>query len=72
MDKNTTSINIAFKPKLICKSKVKQLALELSNEYRGGKFSRVGEDFYIACEGALKQFIISRVKSHPSIGKTLK
>lgn len=62
-----------FKFSLICKSKCKDLALRIARDHRpANKFNRVGEDFLIACEGALRNFIASRVKMHPSKGKTLK
>jgi hypothetical protein len=57
--------------KLICVSKVKKFALEYAKVNRAQKFSRVGEDFLIACEANLKTFIQGRVGSHPSKGKTL-
>lgn len=34
-------------------------------------FSRVSQEFLIACEANLKDFIRSRVRTHPSKGKTL-
>ena len=64
-----------FKPRLLCKSKVKQFALDFARANpaptRAKMFTRVGEDFYVACETNLKAFIQSRIRSQPSKGKTL-
>jgi hypothetical protein len=60
-----------FQFKLICVSKCKKIALEIAAEHRAKKFTRVSEDFLISCEAALKAHITSRVKTHPSVGKTL-
>jgi hypothetical protein len=56
---------------LICASKVKRYALEFAKANRAQKFSRVSEEFLIACESNLKQFIMGRIRTHPSKGKTL-
>lgn len=65
-----------MKFKLICASKVKKFALDVSQsnpcQARAKMFTRVSEEFLMACEANLKNFIHSRVKSHPSVGKTLK
>lgn len=62
----------AFKFTYICKSKCKRLALEMAKSIRpANKFSRVSEEFLISCEIAVKNHIQSRVRSHPSNGKTL-
>lgn len=67
------STRSTYKFTLICKSKCKAFALEMAKQHRpANKFGRCGEDFLVACEGALRNFIASRVKSHPSKGKTLK
>jgi hypothetical protein len=58
--------------KLICASKVKKHALEFAKANRAQKFTRVGEEFLISCEAALRTFIQGRVKAQPSKGKTLK
>ncbi len=55
---------------LINRSKVKEFALEMAKG-RAHKFTRVGGDFYIKCEGNLKQFIRNYVHSLPSKGKTI-
>jgi len=61
--------------KLICASKCKKFALEVAKSnpapQRAKMFTRVSEEFLIACEANLKSFIFNRVKSHPSKGKTL-
>ena len=58
--------------KLICASKCKRHAIEMAKMARpANKFTRVSEDFLVACEANLKAFILSRVKAHPSKGKTL-
>ncbi len=57
--------------KLICVSKCKAFALEFAEANRAQKFTRVSEEFLISCEAALKSHIQSRIKSHPSKGKTL-
>jgi len=65
-----------MKFKLICASKVKKFALDVAKsnpaEIRAKMFTRVSEEFLMACEAQLKNFIHSRVRSHPSVGKTLK
>lgn len=57
--------------KLICASKCKKYAIEFAKATRAQGFTRVSEDFLISCETALKTHIQSRVRSHPSKGKTL-
>jgi hypothetical protein len=39
---------------------------------RAHKFTRVGGEFFLRCEGQLKAFIRSEVQRHPSVGRTLK
>jgi len=71
----TKPIVVKYKPRYICKSKVKQLALQTSkaqlSSARQKMFTRVGTSFYEACDAFLANFIANRVKSHPSRGKTL-
>jgi hypothetical protein len=55
---------------LINRKKVKEFALEMA-KHRAHKFTRVGADFFIKCEGNLKAFIRSQVHSLPSKGKTI-
>ena len=66
---------IRFKPRLIKKPKIKELALQIAKanpcQARAKMFTRVGDSFYEACEAYLANFIRSRIKSHPSRGKTL-
>jgi hypothetical protein len=76
-DTNLTTPNpeipkrVPYKFKYICRSKCKKLALEFAKTNRAHKFTRVSEDFLIACEAALVLQIQSKIKSHPSVGKTL-
>ena len=60
-----------MKFRLICASKCKKFALDFADANRAKEFTRVSEDFLISCEAALKIHIQSRIKSHPSKGKTL-
>lgn len=62
---------IAVKYNLIRTSRCKKFALEFAKANRAHKFTRVGTDFLISCEAALKDHIMSRIKQHPSVGKTL-
>lgn len=68
-----TKVRVKFR--LICASKVKKYALDIARAnpapQRAKMFSRVSEDFLIGAEVALKNWIINRVKSQPSKGKTL-
>ena len=69
----TTQIRPRFKFNLICASKCKKLALEFAKPpVKFHKFTQVSEDFLVSCEIALKNHIMSRVKNHPSTGKTLR
>lgn len=58
--------------RLINKKHVKEYALEVSKAMRGGKFTRVSEDFLIYCDTKLRMIIAEHVKSHPSVGVTIK
>jgi hypothetical protein len=60
----------AVKVHLINKTHVKQFALEMAKG-RTHKFTRVGGDFLLLCEGSLKEFIRSYVHRLPSKGKTI-
>jgi len=60
----------AVKVKLISKKHVKQFALDMAKT-RAHKFSRVGGDFFVACEAHLKEFIRDHVSRLPSKGKTI-
>ncbi len=55
---------------LINKKKVKEFALEMAKG-RAHKFTRVGGDFLLKCEGHLKAFIREQVHRLPSKGKTI-
>ncbi len=71
----STPLKSKAKFRLICASKCKKFALEVAktsqSPTRAKMFTRVSEDFLIACEADLKRFIHSRVSTHPSRGKTL-
>ena len=56
--------------RLINRKHVREFALEMAKS-RAHKFTRVGGDFFLKCEGQLKAFIRSEVHRHPSVGKTL-
>ncbi len=68
-------VKVKAKFRLICASKCKKFALEVAQSNpaptRAKMFTRVRESFLISCEVALKNHILSRVKSHPSKGKSL-
>jgi hypothetical protein len=57
---------------LLCRSKVKALALAVSKEKRGGKFTRVSGDFFQRAEANLRVFIEAEVQRHPSVGVTIR
>ncbi len=56
---------------LLNRKHVREFALEMAKA-RAHKFTRVGSDFFLKCEGQLKAFIRSEVQRHPSVGKTIK
>jgi hypothetical protein len=58
------------KVKLINRRQVKQFALDMAAT-RTHKFTRVGGDFLIKCEGNLKSFIRNYIHQLPSKGKTI-
>lgn len=66
---------VRYKPRYICKSKVKALALQVARSNpaptRAKMFTRVGTSFYEACDAFIANWVASRVKSQPSKGKTL-
>ena len=68
-------VKVRTKFRLICASKCKKFALEMAQAQLGPTrqkmFTRVSQEFLIACEANLKDFIRSRVRTHPSKGKTL-
>jgi hypothetical protein len=55
---------------LINQRKVREFALAMAQS-RAHKFTRVGGDFFIKCEGNLKAFNRNQVHSLPSKGKTI-
>ena len=57
--------------RLISRKHVREFALEMAKS-RAHKFTRVGSEFFLKCEGQLKAFIRSEVQRHPSVGKTIK
>ena len=71
----TATFKAKAKFRLITASKCKKFALEVARAnpapQRAKMFTRVSEDFLLACEAQLKNFIYNRVRSHPSKGKTL-
>jgi len=58
------------KVKLINRSQVKQLALDMAKD-RAHKFTRVGGQFFLQCEANLKDYIRNYVRRLPSKGKTI-
>ena len=64
-------LNTAQKTPLINRAKVKSLAMACAQQ-RARKFTRVGNDFFVAVEAALRVAIITRVANAPSVGITLK
>ena len=60
----------AVKVPLINRKHVKEFALEMAKG-RAHKFTRVGGDFLLLCEGNLKTFIHNYVRRLPSKGKTI-
>jgi hypothetical protein len=59
-----------IKVRLINKKHVKEFALEMAKG-RAHKFTRVGGDFLLKCEGRLKDYIRQQVRALPSKGKTI-
>ena len=57
--------------KLINRKHTKQFALDMA-QHRVHKFTRVGDDFFMKCEGQLKEFVRSYIHRLPSKGKTIK
>lgn len=55
---------------LINRKKVKEFALEMAKG-RAHKFTRVGGEFFIKCEGHAKSFVRDYVHRLPSKGKTI-
>ncbi len=59
-----------IKVRLINRKHVKEFALEMAKG-RAHKFTRVGGEFLLKCEGHLKAFIRQQVHALPSKGKTI-
>ncbi len=57
---------------LINKKAVKTYALQVSQDTRGGKFTRVSQDFLGRIDAKLRNLISQEIHSHPSVGVTLK
>lgn len=55
---------------LINRTKVKEFALKMA-KHRAHKFTRVGGEFLVKCEGNLRAFIRNHIHSLPSKGKTI-
>ena len=58
------------KLRLLNKKHVKEFALEMAKD-RAHKFTRVGGEFLLKCEGRLKDYIRTYVRQLPSKGKTI-
>ena len=57
--------------RLINRSRVREFALQTAKS-RAHKFTRVGSEFLLKCEGQLRAFICSQIARLPSKGKTIK
>jgi hypothetical protein len=60
----------AVRVRLLNKKHVKEFALEMAKD-RAHKFTRVGSEFLLKCEGRLKDYIRTYVRQLPSKGKTI-
>ena len=58
------------KLRLLNKKHVKEFALEMAKD-RAHRFTRVGGEFLLKCEGRLKDYIRTYVRQLPSKGKTI-
>ena len=58
--------------KIINRTQVKKMALEISRQERNSRFTRVSEDFLRRMESRLHIMIRDEVKQNPGSGKTLK
>ena len=56
---------------LINISKVSQLAKQVSQLERGGKFTRVSRSFIVELNSKVTQMVKDSVKNHPTAGKTI-
>ena len=58
---------------LICRSAVKQLALDMAKQHKPfHPFTRVSAEFYPKVEAAVRRAVIEIVKQQPSTGQTIK
>jgi len=57
---------------LLNRSKMKAFLLQLSEENRGGKFTRVSPEILDRLEAKLRNIARQEIHSHPSVGCTLK
>jgi len=57
---------------LLNKSKMKEFLLQISQDTRGGKFTRVSPEILNRIEAKLRNIARQEVHSHPSVGCTLK
>jgi hypothetical protein len=57
---------------LLNKAHIKRRTLFYSSSLRGGKFTRVSDSFILELELAVDVMIRSKVRTHPSRGKTLR
>ncbi len=60
------------KTPLLNRAALEKYALSLSISDRAGKFTRVGDDFFVKAESALRQWANSYIHGLPSVGKTIK
>lgn len=71
----TPTPKVRYKPRYLCRSKVKQMALQIAKTQlgptRSKMFTRVGTSFFEYIDGVVANAIVNRVKSQPSKGKTL-
>ena len=56
---------------LLNRSHCKQYLLGVSEQIRGGKFTRVGADVYDYLDSVVRKACYDLVKGQPTIGKTL-
>ena len=58
--------------KLINRTNCKKYSLEISERFKGGKFTRVSAQFLDDVEETVRVTIYKKVMNHPSLGRTLK
>jgi hypothetical protein len=58
---------------IVSPSKTREYALAMAQAHRpAAKFTRVSKEFIDAVEAQVKAVILQRIKSHPTIGITLR